>query len=215
LIHLTRPDEADFPSDAQQTLTDGDDVTPRMSDDECRLFKSVLTCSRRYLEFGCGGSTYLAASIVKESIMSVDTSTEWIDKVRQACESETAFKQPTLVHVDIGRTIDWGQPSDPSTRERWPDYHRAIWAQSESSDADLYMVDGRFRVACFMQILLHSRTDALMMIHDFNFRREYHVIKEVAREIVAADSLSLFVRRADRNETHVREILAAHEYNPA
>jgi hypothetical protein len=190
------------------------DVTPRMSDDECRLFKSILTCSRRYLEFGCGGSTCVAASVIKESIISVDTSLEWIDKVRQTCESEASPIQPALVHIDIGPTSDWGQPSDPSTRERWPDYHRAIWARSGSSDADLYMIDGRFRVACFMQILLHSRADALIMIHDFNFRSGYHVVREVAREIAIADSLSLFVRRADRNETHVREILAAYEYDP-
>ncbi len=85
----------------------------------------------------------------------------------------------------------------------------------ESSDADVYMVDGRFRVACFMQILLHSRRDALIMIHDYDLRSEYHVVKEVAREIVAAGSLSVFQRRDDRNETHMREILAAHEYDPA
>jgi hypothetical protein len=77
------------------------------------------------------------------------------------------------------------------------------------------MIDGRFRVACFMQVLLHSRRDALIMIHDFDFRNEYHVVREVAREIAVAGSLSLFIRRGDRNETHIREILAAHEYDPA
>jgi hypothetical protein len=53
------------------------------------------------------------------------------------------------------------------------------------------------------------------MLHDFDFRSEYHVVKEVAREIAVAGSLSLFQRRGDRNEAHVREILAAHEYDPA
>jgi hypothetical protein len=123
--------------------------------------------------------------------------------------------RPTLVHVDIGPTIEWGQPSDSGTRNRWPNYHDSIWTRSESSDADVYMIDGRFRVACFMQVLLHSRRDALIMIHDFDFRNEYHVVREVAREIAVAGSLSLFVRRGDRNETHIREILAAHEYDPA
>ena len=190
-------------------------MTPRMSEDECKLFMSVLACSKNYLEFGCGGSTYAAASLVKELILSVDTSIEWIDKVRQACERGDGLKQPEFVHIDIGPTIEWGQPSDSRTRERWPDYHRAIWTRPESSDADLYMIDGQFRVACFMQILLHSCANALIMIHDFSFRTDYHVVKVVAREIAVVDSLSLFVRRADRNDTHVREILAAHEYNPA
>ena len=53
------------------------------------------------------------------------------------------------------------------------------------------------------------------MIYDFDFRGEYHVIREVAREIAVADSLSMLQRRDDRNETHMREILAAYEYDPA
>ena len=102
------------------------------------------------------------------------------------------------------------------TRKRWPDYHGSIWIRAESSDADLYMVDGRFRVACFMQVLLHSRRDALIMIYDFDFRNEYHVVREVAREIaVAGGACRCSQRRDDRNETHIREILAAYEYDPA
>jgi hypothetical protein len=191
------------------------DMIPRMSDHERQLFESILRCSSRYLEFGSGGSTYLASSLVGESIISVDSSAEWLDRVRQACEAGSNLTRPTLLYVDIGPTVEWGFPSDRGTRERWRDYHGSLWARPECSDADLYMVDGRFRVACFMQILLHSRRDALIMIHDFNLRSEYHVVKEVAREIAVSGGLSIFLRRSDRNETRVSEILAAHEYDPA
>jgi len=185
-----------------------------MSDNECALFKSVLKCAQSYLEFGSGGSTFVAVALAKESVISIDGSSVWLEKVRQACEFEAGFSRLALVHVDIGPTAEWGYPSDSGTRERWPNYHRDIWARRASSDADVYMVDGRFRVACFVQILLHSRRDALIMIHDFDFRSEYHVVRDVAREIAVADSLSVFRRRDDRNETHMREILAAYEYDP-
>jgi hypothetical protein len=189
-------------------------VTPHMSDDERGLFKSILRCSRKYLEFGSGGSTYVAASLAKESVISIDSSSNWLENVRQACEFETGFSRLTLAHVDIGPTSEWGYPSDSGTRDRWPNYHSNIWARLESSDADVYMVDGRFRVACFLQILLHSRRDALIMIHDFDSRSEYHVVREVAREIAVAGSLSVFQRYDNGNETLMREILAAHEYDP-
>ncbi len=189
-------------------------MTPRMSFDECSLFKSVLRCAKSYLEFGTGGSTVLAASIVGNAITSVDSSEEWIDKVRNACESDPEKIQPRFVYVDVGSTGEWGHPSDAASRPRWPDYHRSVWKRSESSDADVYMVDGRFRVACFMQILLHGRAGALIMFHDYNIRPEYHIVEEVAEAIAVADSLSVFRRRNDRNDTHVREILASYEYNP-
>src|SRR3954447_20656259 len=99
-------------------------MTPHMSDDERRLFRSILMCSRRYLEFGCGGSTHMAASLVKEWVISVDASAEWIEKVRQASVVETGGVRPTLVHVDIGPTAEWGYPSNEDDRARWPDYHR-------------------------------------------------------------------------------------------
>jgi len=189
-------------------------VTPHMSEDEFGLFKSVLRCSERYLEFGCGGSTYVATSHVKDSVISVDSSIEWLDHVRRACESAPAFNRLALVHVDVGPTTDWGHPSDPATRKRWPDYHHSIWTRPGSSDADLYMIDGRFRVACFMQILLHCRRDALVMIHDFAARSDYHVVREVAREIATAENLSIFRSRNDKNEAHIRQILATYEYDP-
>jgi len=167
------------------------------------------------LEFGAGGSTCVAALLVKESIISVDSSVEWLAEVRRACETGSVLTQPKLVYVDVGPVAEWGYPSDPGTRERWPNYHSDIWERWNSSDADVYMVDGRFRVACFMQVLLHCRRDALIMIHDFDFRPEYHIVREVAQEISAAESLSVFRRRDDRNETHVRKILSLHQYDPA
>ena len=130
-------------------------------------------------------------------------------------KSETGFSQPTLVHVDIGATSEWGHPLGSACRERWPDYHRKIWTRPQSSDADVYMVDGKFKVACLMQILLHCRKSALIFVHDFDFRSEYHVVTEVAQEIAVAESLSLFRGRDDRNDTHLREVLAAYEYDPA
>jgi hypothetical protein len=52
------------------------------------------------------------------------------------------------------------------------------------------------------------------MIHDFCIRNNYHIIREVAREVAVADSLSLVIRRDDRNDAHAREILTMYEYIP-
>ena len=184
-------------------------MTPRMSDDECTLFKSVARCANRYTEFGSGGSTFLAAALVKGSIISVDSSAEWLAKVREACEQEVGYIRPTLVHADIGPTTNWGAPLDSSARDRWVTYHRDIWATPESAEADVYMIDGRFRVACFMQILLRGRRNSLIMFHDYSFRDRYHVVTEVGQEIAAVESLSVFRRRDDMDETLVRNILAS------
>ncbi len=56
-----------------------------MEASEQALLETFLRSSRRYMEFGSGGSTVLAAGLVAESVVSVDSSTEWIDRVVAAC----------------------------------------------------------------------------------------------------------------------------------
>jgi hypothetical protein len=189
-------------------------MKPVMTPAEFSLFESFIRCSRDYVEFGAGGSTYVAARHVSRSILSIESSVAWIDKVRQACQGPDVKTQPEMIHADIGPTGDLGYPSDADSKPSWPRYHAAIWVNPRAGDADLYMVDGRFRVACFLQILLHCRRDALIMIHDFNNRPHYHVVREVAREVAIADTLSAFLPSRDDRSDHIRALLKAYEYEP-
>jgi hypothetical protein len=186
-----------------------------MSPGERGLFESLLRAARSYLEFGAGGSTRLAASLVAESVISVDSSREWLDRVRERCLASRLRVAPTLLHVSIGETKDWGYPADESARDRWLDCHGGIWSHGAARDADLYLVDGRFRVACFMQVLLHARPDALIAIHDFANRPHDQVIRGMAREIATCGNLSVFLRRRDHDPARIAAILEEHARDPA
>ena len=166
---------------------------PRMSDAELALFRCFLRPAETYVEFGTGGSTVLAAQQVRRWAISVDSSVEWLEKVRMACEVASPRIVPTLLPVDIGPLGDWGALTDKTTRDRWPAYHEDVWGTPGSTEAGLYMVDGRFRVACFMQVLLHCRPGAVVLIHDFAERPQYQVVHEVTREVARAEQLSAFV----------------------
>lgn len=187
---------------------------PRMSDAEFRLFESVLRCAGSYVEFGTGGSTCLAASLVEGPVISVDSSQEWLDQVARACASRPGWTQPRLLHADIGPVGEWGRPTDPATQESWPRYHEAPWSIPGTELADLYMVDGRFRVACALQVLLRCRWDALLVMHDFASRRGYHLIRQFAREVAVAEDLSVFQRRTDFDLEKARASLVRHAFDP-
>jgi hypothetical protein len=184
---------------------------PRMTPAESALFKSFASHAEDYLEFGSGGSTYVAAQLVSHTVTTLDSSQEWLDRVALACKEDNCRIVPTLVAVDVGETQEWGYPADEDTRERWPAYHEAIWERPGSHDCDLYMVDGRFRVACFMQILLRCRPDALIMIHDFA-RPEYQVINAVARPIASAEELSVFIPKIEADRAQIKKILLENRY---
>jgi len=188
-------------------------MTPRMSGAELSLFSSFLRCSDNYFEFGAGGSTCLAAGLVKTSVTSIDSSQQWLDDVANYCATTNQPIKPELIYADIGPTYSWGFPAGESQRRKWPAYHEGCWVNPRASDADLYLVDGRFRVACFMQTVLHCRPDSLILIHDFASRDYYQVVREVAREIAKAGDLSVFQPLQANVRSRAREILEAHQFD--
>lgn len=185
-----------------------------MQADEVTLLASLLARARRYLEFGAGGSTCLAARTVAEAVLAVDSSQDWLDKIAAVCAHERYRCKPVLVHVDIGPLRHWGWPRDVERRSQWPDYHGSIWSNPAVADVDTYMIDGRFRVACFMQVALRCRADSVIVMHDFADRLNYAEVHQVAREVARAGNLSAFVRRHDFDPGIASAILQTHRFDP-
>jgi hypothetical protein len=185
-----------------------------MTADELRMFYGVLGCTRRYVEFGSGGSTVLAAGLVQESVVSFDSSREWLDRVAAACRKNNTRLTPELIFLDIGEIGDWGFPRDDAAQIRWPDYHSGMWGDPRHAAADLYLIDGRFRVACCAQILLHAGGEALIAFHDYALRPHYHRVAEIAREIARVNDLSIFIRRSDFDRRAALNLLEDHAYDP-
>ena len=43
----------------------------------------------------------------------------------------------------------------------------------------MVLIDGRFRVACFLFSLLNAKKDSIIIFDDYMNRSEYHVVEEV------------------------------------
>ena len=187
-------------------------IPARMSDNELALFVSFLRNSAKYLEFGVGGTTVLAATHVRDWVIAVDSSKEWIDKVHLSCSGKRL--RPEFFHVDIGPVGEWGVPSDPSTRTRWRSYHSDIWNTPKSMTADLFLIDGRFRVACFAQIVLRCEPQAIIGFHDFASRERYYVVREIGREIASTGDMSFFLP-LPRSRDRALQVLDRYIQNPS
>ena len=95
-------------------------LKPHMSAGETRLYASLLDVATEYLEYGCGGSTILAAERPLIRSTSIDSDPNWITALRQqklieAAEDEGRLR---LLHVDIGPVAEWGRPKDISSRQK-------------------------------------------------------------------------------------------------
>ena len=89
-----------------------------------------------------------------------------------------------------------------------------MWDDPRNAAGDLYLIDGRFRVACFTQVLLHAGDDALVAFHDYAPRPHYHRIADIAREVLRVNDLSVFLRRRDFDRQAAVHLLEDHAYDP-
>jgi hypothetical protein len=185
-----------------------------MKPEEQALFVRLLERASSYTEFGSGGSTVLASSLVSGQIATTDSSQEWLDKVARECADAKEQNRLHLVFADIGPTREWGQPVDDSTSHRWPLYALSVWRVKSAANADLFLVDGRFRVACFLEILLRCRKEAKIAIHDYPERRGYHVVEKFADCIETAGSLHVFTRSASFDVAAAQRRLDQARYEP-
>lgn len=157
-------------------------MQPHMSASEIALFEAQLAGKASLLEFGCGGSTVTAARHVPR-IVSVDSDPAWLAKV--AADPALAGHDFTPFHADIGPVGEWGYPLDEARLRDWPRYHAAIW-RSMTGSPDAVLIDGRFRVACLLQSLIHCKPDCVLLFHDFTNRPHYHVVlghAEIAQQV--------------------------------
>ena len=183
-----------------------------MQPDEIDLFRTYLSAANSYFEFGMGGSTCMAAAMVKGYVHAIDSDRQWVERIREI----TAGSGPrvNLAHVDIGPTGAWGTPIGTTHAHLFENYSLSI-VGTGYPQFDLCLVDGRFRVACFLQALRFLGPDAIVGIHDYSTRPHYHLVERFAQPVGRCLSLAFFKRRHDADLVALGRTLDEYRGNPA
>lgn len=160
-------------------LFDGDDA----------MFKDVVEKAEVYYEYGCGKSTEYVLRHTKSSIFSVDTSRDWVEKVQRLSTNESSHRL-NVSWVDVGPVGDWGMPLSFKHRHRFKEYAETLWRNDMAPD--VVLIDGRFRVSCFLATLQFAPVGAKVLFDDYVHRPHYHVAEEFARKVEVCGRQALF-----------------------
>ena len=202
-------------SDNKQTLGD---CVPAMTSAETELFLEYISAAPVYVEFGCGGSTCLAAVTPSvQRIYSVESDKAWITQVMQTPSVQQRLTEQTLFfhHADIGATKKWGHPVSEVPHADWARYYWGAW-QHLPAYADFIFVDGRFRVATALASLLALRGDHYHIgVHDYTNRPEYHVLEQFLITVRVVDTLTVFVPKPGYDVRTVFLTLQKYAWTPA
>jgi hypothetical protein len=153
------------------------------------LFKRLISQSVNYCEYGCGASTLWASRNTNSNIFSVDTSKEWRDNTARQLKEGRASKH--VIWIDCGPVKDWGYPIDNTYKDNYILYANTPWDKGDQYD--LILIDGRFRVLCFLLAVKKSKIGALILFDDYLSRSHYHVVEKILPREFLCGRQALFI----------------------
>ncbi len=189
-------------SHSREENTQSTTIPVWMEPGEIRLLEQCMPAGANYLEFGSGGSTFLALERGTSLCRSVESNPKWLATMRRSPLITEAEADGRLVFevVEIGPVGEWSIPINKRGVRRWPSYFLSVWEKAAPAP-DLVLIDGRFRAACTLTALLACPGTTRVLVHDFfhkdPMRANYGNILEIA-EIVESEGNLVSLRRKDR-----------------
>lgn len=166
------------------------DVT--LPPEEAAAVAVAYGAARVILEYGSGGSTAMAAEMPGKTIVSVESDRVWANGMRDWFAAHPTPSVPVIHHADIGPTKDWGYPKQLRSHRKWAVYPVEIWDKPGFVAPDTVLIDGRFRVACFLTVLLKTQSPVTVLWDDYADRPHYHRVEDLLRPVAMAGRLARF-----------------------
>lgn len=121
-------------------------------------------------------------------IRSIETSRAHADLVRASLAREV-----DLVVVDVGPVEEWGRPVGYSCRGMFRSYFESYARNDDGIWPDLVLIDGRFRVACFLSTLRVAPIGTRILFDDYKYRAHYHLVEEWVKPVDFCGEQALFI----------------------
>lgn len=144
------------------------------------------------LEYGTGGSTALASETEGLLAFSVESDAAWMANLQRWLDANPPKADVRLHYADIGQTKEWGYPAGNGSFRKWPGYALSVWERPDFSQPDAILIDGRFRIACFLTAMLRSTAPVTVLWDDYGDRPHYHQVEAYARPMAMHGRLARF-----------------------
>ena len=150
-------------------------------------FTSFLTKNTTFFEFASGCSSIIAKYYTKKSY-AVEGNKKWYDiGINKGLRENLLFKD--LKCDGSGQMLSW--PGKASTIDDWKNF---IQAYKEEYNADVILIDGRFRAACALDIFGKIRRNTVVLLHECQ-RKQYSVIENYYNKVYQWKNLCLFQKK--------------------
>jgi hypothetical protein len=132
------------------------------------------------LEYGSGGSTVVAAAMLGKRIFAVESDKGWIARMQDWFSANPPVSEVLFHHGNIGPTVEWGRPADDSHWRKFLNYPLSVWDRADFAHPDVVLVDGRFRIGCFLATMMRITRPVTLLFDDYAGRASYRAVEDYA-----------------------------------
>lgn len=182
---------------------------PKLFEGDSSIFLKHCLSISHYAEYGAGLSTTWVLENTCADIVSVETNEYWMNLVKAKTKNNTRV---TLIYVDLGATENWGRPLTYNRRNYFSSYIKAIWTKKDF-EPDFILIDGRFRVACFLTALICAKPGTKIVFDDYTNRSFYHIVEEfILRHVTEGRQALFIVPQFVNNIDEIKRLIDKFEY---
>lgn len=181
----------------------------KLFDGNDNLYKEHIKKCRIYGEYGVGKTTNWVLRNTNCKIVCVDSSSQWINLVKGKI-SDSDMKRVKFKWYDLGEIGEWGNPLSYYKHQNIAKYIDSIW--TENIKPDLVLIDGRFRIACFLKCLLESEKNTKIIFDDYTNRKIYHVVEQIIKPSEIYKRQAFFVKTEDLDIKLIKNLYSKFEY---
>ena len=164
---------------------------PHIRDEELIGFLSLLTKHTTFFETGSGCSSIIAKYYAKKTY-AVEGCKKYYDLgIKNGLKDNIIFKD---LKTD---NPTWSHPGKKSNLDDWKNYFQSYKVEY---NADVILIDGRFKVATAMDMFNKIRNDTIVLLHEYNKRPQYFIIENYYQYIYHWGSLFAFIKKKDIKE---------------
>ena len=154
--------------------------------------KEKLNEYNSYLEYGSGSSTIYFSRNKKFKIVSVESDKVFANSVLKIINNNNV----KIFIAKVGLTGYWGYPIFfKNSYSKGFNYVNTPWKNlGNEYMPDVVLIDGRYRVACALNILLKAANNCkiLIIIDDYNGRDEYKIFEQFCNKINSIERMAFF-----------------------
>lgn len=181
--------------------------TGGLNDKDRSVLAKIYGSASSLFEWGLGESTFIASHVGVPRYAGIDSDAVWVGKARDSVLPHFRFYL-----ADIGKTkpMGFGHPIYPNLTKSLLDYQVAPLIV-EPEAFDVYMVDGRMRIACVLVALLHASarggpTPTILMHDCVTARPKYHVNDDLLDlESTPGSQLCVYHRKQNTTDAQLLE----------